>query len=110
MTRINFCLLAIYNRKDISILCSKIKKLYPHKTIWMYTGHLFEEVVEYIKDVDVLIDGPYIAALNPGIRKLKWRGSSNQRVIDVQKSLNTNTVVEYLDFNNRTITENERSK
>lgn len=102
--------LSIHNREDISILCSKIKKLYPHKTIWMYTGHLFEEVVEYIKDVDVLIDGPYIAALNPGIGKLKWRGSSNQRVIDVQKSLKTNTVVEYLDFNNRTITENERSK
>ena len=63
------------------------KKTYPEKNIWVWTGFLFENLKEkeVIKYIDVLVDGQYVDELhNP---TLKWRGSSNQRVIDVQKSL-----------------------
>ena len=48
--------------------------------------------MEYI---DVLIDGPYVAALNPGPCKVLWRGSTNQRIIDVSESLNNGKIVLY---------------
>lgn len=63
---------------------------------------------EYLRDVDVLIDGKYNAALNPGVGKLKWRGSSNQRVIDVPASLEEGRIIEYLDFNGQPISRNEQ--
>ena len=64
-----------------------IKKNYPNKTIWVYTGFLYEDIsdLEMMNYIDVLIDGPYIEALNPGRGKLLWRGSSNQRILDVKK-------------------------
>ena len=68
-------------------LAKMFKKTHPEKNIWVWTGFLFENLKEkeVIKYIDVLIDGQYIDELhNP---TLKWRGSSNQRVIDVQKSL-----------------------
>ena len=43
--------------------------------------------------IDVLIDGKYEAALNPGVGKVLWRGSINQRIIDVQQSLKTGKIV-----------------
>lgn len=91
------------NREDIAKFCAKFKKLYPNKTIWMYTGHCFDEVKDYLTDVDVLIDGPYQYWLNPGIGKVKWRGSTNQRVIDVQESLKHNKIVLMKDFAGDTI-------
>ena len=94
------------NRQDVAFFCANFKEMYPNKTIWCYTGHLFEEVKDYIDDIDVLIDGKFIKEFYSP--KLKWRGSSNQRVIDVQKSLQQNEIVEYTDFNGKTITENER--
>ena len=76
----------------------------------MYTGYLFEDLVEHgwLENVDVLIDGRYKKELNPGPGKTKWRGSTNQRVIDVKESLKQGCIVEYRDFNGKTITENER--
>lgn len=68
-------------------LAKMFKKTYPEKDIWVWTGFLFENLKdkEVMKYIDVLIDGQYVDELhNP---TLKWRGSSNQRVIDVQKSL-----------------------
>lgn len=68
-------------------LSKMFKKTYPEKNIWVWTGFLFENLKEkeVIKYIDVLVDGQYVDELhNP---TLKWRGSSNQRVIDVQKSL-----------------------
>lgn len=68
-------------------LAKMFKKTYPEKNIWVWTGFLFENLKEkeVIKYIDVLVDGQYVDELhNP---TLKWRGSSNQRVIDVQKSL-----------------------
>ena len=75
-------------------LAKAFKKEYPNKTIWVWSGFLFdrdlknEEVLNYI---DVLVDGQYVDELhNP---TLKWKGSSNQRVIDVKKSLKNGEVV-----------------
>ena len=86
------------NRADTASFCAALKKKYPNKTIWVYTGHLFEEVKDYLKDIDVLIDGPYKYWLNPGIGKVKWRGSTNQRVINVPESLKSNKIILMKDF------------
>ena len=53
---------------------------------------------DYLKDIDVLIDGPYKYWLNPGIGKVKWRGSTNQRVINVPESLKSNKIILMKDF------------
>ena len=87
-----------------------IKQAFPNKTIWMYSGYLFEEIKDYLGAVDVLIDGKYDKTLNPGLGKAKWRGSTNQRVIDVQSSLKEGHIIEYVDFNGKTISENERGE
>lgn len=72
----------------------RIRETYPDKKIWCYTGQLFEEVyVKYpklIEPVDVLIDGRYID--NERDIKLKWCGSRNQRVIDIEDTLATGEV------------------
>lgn len=70
-------------------------------TIWCYTGFTFEEILnsenEYykklLKSVDVLVDGKYIDSLST--KTLPFRGSSNQRIIDVKKSLKENKVILY---------------
>ena len=86
------------NRKDTRDMCNKIKKLFPYKTIWVYTGHSFEEIQDYVKDVDVLIDGKYDYTLNPGVGACKWRGSTNQRIIDIPETLKQNTIVQHKSF------------
>ena len=75
------------NRLDVRNLMEEIKNKYPAKTIWLYTGDVWEKISHYpiMKYVDVLVDGEFEAALKDA--KLLWKGSSNQRVIDVQKSL-----------------------
>ena len=88
------------NRETIYSLIREIKELYPDKTIWVYTGYKFCEVLKFIPDdiihnIDVLVDGRYVEALRD--TKLFWRGSHNQRVIDVQKSLLLNKVIELND-------------
>lgn len=61
------------------------------KTIWCYTGYLFEELLcmpqqaEMLKYIDVLVDGPFVQSLRD--EQLRFRGSSNQRLVDVQRSL-----------------------
>lgn len=87
--------LAIYNRQTITELAKEIKNIYPHKTIWCYTGYTFEEIknLEIMKYIDVLVDGRFIIDLKE--ENLKWRGSSNQRVIDMQNTLKENKVILY---------------
>ena len=82
------------NIKEISLLCKEIKDKYPNKTIWMYTGSLFSEIreLEVTKYLDVVVDDEYI--MEERDISLKWRGSSNQRVIDVQKSLKLKNEIE----------------
>ena len=82
------------NIEGTTKLAKAFKKKYPNKDLWIWSGFLFDKNLkdkEVVKYVDVLVDGQYIDELhNP---TLKWKGSSNQRVIDVQKSLKSNNVV-----------------
>lgn len=75
-------------------LAKAFKEKYPDKTVWAWTGYLFDEYLsdkEVCRYLDVVVDGQYVEELhNPS---LKWNGSSNQRVIDVQKSLEEGKVV-----------------
>lgn len=91
--------LADKNLQDVLNLVNKIRLLLPDKTIWLYTGYRFEECLGYktrkeiISKCDVLVDGKYIDKLRD--ISLKWRGSSNQRVIDVKSTLEHNCVKLY---------------
>ena len=83
------------NIEPITALLKRVKGTYPDKQVWLYTGGdfevlegLYEEIFQYI---DILIDGRYVDDLRD--YKLKWRGSSNQRIIDVQASLKSGNVV-----------------
>lgn len=75
-------------------LAKQFKEKYPNKNIWAWSGFRFDEELkdkEVLNYIDVLVDGTYKDELyNP---TLKWRGSSNQRVIDVQKSIKNGEVV-----------------
>ncbi|MDE6739886.1 MAG: anaerobic ribonucleoside-triphosphate reductase activating protein [Lachnospiraceae bacterium] len=75
------------NRLDVRELMEEIRQKYPNKTIWLYTGDTWEDILHYpmMKYVDVLVDGEFKIDLKD--TKLRWKGSSNQRVIDVQESL-----------------------
>lgn len=77
------------NRDGMTKLCKYIKKEFPNKSIWCYTGYTFEDIKneKLMSYIDVLVDGNYIDELNPKDRALLWRGSSNQRIIDVPKSI-----------------------
>ena len=89
------------NRFDVKSLMIEIKEKYPDKTIWLYTGYYWEEIFEstfkirqqIVSKCDVLVDGRYVDELRN--ISAHWVGSTNQRVIDVQKSLKENKVVLY---------------
>lgn len=83
------------NRSIITSMAKTIRQLYPDKTQWLYTGYKYEDIkdLEIMKYIDVLVDGEYIDSLRD--ISLPFRGSSNQRLIDVQKSLKENKVVLY---------------
>lgn len=85
------------NRSDTSKLITEIKSKYPTKTIWIYTGYVWDDVKDLplMKNIDVLIDGRYIEQRRNV--NLFWRGSENQRVIDVQRSLDKGEVVLHCD-------------
>ena len=65
------------------------------KSIWLWTGYVFENLtekqLEIVKYVDVLVDGPFIEAQKD--MRLLFRGSSNQRIIDVQKTITQNKII-----------------
>lgn len=75
------------NRLDVRNLMEEIKEKFPNKTIWLYTGDSWENILHYplLHYVDVLVDGEFKIELKDN--NLLWKGSKNQRVIDVQKSL-----------------------
>ena len=108
------------NLDNVLNLIEEIREQFPDKTIWLYTGYEYEEIMDYveqcdlsddygyqimmcnyeyetrqeiIKQCDVLVDGRYED--NKRDVLLHWRGSSNQRVIDVKESLKQNKVVLY---------------
>lgn len=83
---------------DLVNLLKRIKEE-TNKNIWIYSGYTFEEIikdqkkVDILKECDVLVDGKFIQELKDF--RLRFRGSSNQRIIDVKKSLQSNSVVLY---------------
>ncbi len=81
------------NREEVTRLAKKCRELFPKKTIWLYTGFSWEEIcdLEIVPLVDVLVDGRFVKELFDG--KLHWKGSSNQRVIDVQETLRLGKIV-----------------
>lgn len=81
------------NEAEVLALAKEIRVRFPQKTIWLYTGYLWDyvKVREIAKYIDVLVDGEYVKQLRD--TKLFWRGSANQRVIDVQQSLKSGKLV-----------------
>ena len=95
--------LEIENQRGLLPLARKIKEVYPNKTIWCFTGYVFEKDIlnrmlpkwkytkKMLEQIDYLVDGPFVEAKKD--ITLRFRGSSNQRIIDVKKSLETGEVV-----------------
>ena len=91
------------NQDGISTLIKKIKEQMPQKTIWMYTGYVYDrdlvpggkrygEHTDYIlNSIDILVDGPFIE--HQKNITLKFRGSSNQRIIEMKKTRDTGEIV-----------------
>lgn len=91
------------NQKCLLPFLQRVKKTYPNKTIWIYTGYLLDEELlkesrarcEYTDGIlavtDVLVDGEFVEELKS--ITLLFRGSSNQRIIDVPKTLEQNKIV-----------------
>ena len=75
------------NRADVRELMSEIREKYHTKTIWMYTGDSWEDICDLpvMQYVDVVVDGEF--HVEEKDVKLLWKGSKNQRVIDVKKTL-----------------------
>lgn len=105
--------LANENLEAVLSLTKEIRILYPDKTIWIYSGYTWNQIMhpvitndfnpardklikmrkEIVANCDVLIDGRYVDELRD--ITLHWRGSSNQRVIDIQKTLKSNLIISY---------------
>jgi anaerobic ribonucleoside-triphosphate reductase activating protein len=78
-------------------LAKKFKELYPDKNIWVWTGFKYEDIPNKmaLPYIDVLVDGQFIDELYKP--NLKWKGSENQRVINVKKTLEKNEIVIYCE-------------
>lgn len=85
--------LHINNAYEVAELAKEIKETFPKKTIWLYTGAKWEEIcrMDLMEYVDVLVDGEF--ECDKKDVNLHWKGSANQRVIDVKETLKTGTVV-----------------
>lgn len=85
------------NESEVLALAKEIRAKFPDKSIWLYTGYLWDYVKsrEIARYIDVLVDGPYVKQLRD--TQLHWRGSANQRVIDVQESLQNKKMVLHCD-------------
>lgn len=81
------------NRAAVLAICQLVSLYYPTKTVWLWTGRLWEDIKDLpvMRYIDVLVDGPFVESLKD--LRLPYCGSSNQRVIDVKKSLLSDEVV-----------------
>ena len=96
------------NQEGLLPLVKKVKEKFPNKNIWCYTGFDFENDVmgkmaknsettrELLKYIDVIVDGKYEEDKKD--LKLQFRGSSNQRILDVKESLKTGKVVKEIQY------------
>ena len=86
-----------HNAPKVLEIVKRVKMVFPNKDIWIYSGYVWEDIIkndtlkEILKRTDVLVDGAYIDELRD--ISLAFRGSSNQRIIDVEKSLEQNKVI-----------------
>ena len=74
-------------------LAKAFREKFPNKDVWVWSGFQYDKELkdkEVLKYIDVLVDGQYVDALRDP--RLKWKGSKNQRVIDVQQSLKDNEI------------------
>lgn len=83
------------NREDLNVLVTAIKER-TNKNIWVYTGYTYEELIydntcSALDKIDVLVDGEF--HIEEKDLKLKFKGSSNQRIIDIQKTLKEKEIV-----------------
>lgn len=97
----------ISNQAELVKLLRAVKEKYPNKNVWAYTGFILDQDLldggrrhglhtdEMLSYIDVLVDGPFIN--DQKNISLKFRGSENQRVIDLKKSLKEQEVILYLD-------------
>ena len=97
------------NQRALVSFVRRVKETYPQKDIWCYTGYLFDRELlqesrarcevtdELLSYIDVLVDGKFVEELKD--LSLKFRGSSNQRIIVVPESLKRHEVVLYKDLN-----------
>ena len=85
--------LHISNVFDVTELAAEIRAKYPNKTIWLYTGSVWEEIenTKIVQYVDVVVDGEF--EVDKKDVQLHWKGSSNQRVINVPATLEKGEVV-----------------
>lgn len=94
----------VENQRDLVSFIKRVRATYPDKNIWMYSGYLFDNDIinpngkvhcevtdDIIANIDVLVDGKFVEELKN--LSLKFRGSTNQRIILVKESLNENKVV-----------------
>ena len=93
------------NQSAVVELLRQVKNIYPNKSIWAFSGYLFEKDIlsgrlgntsEYLSYLDVLVDGPFIEAKKN--LSLRFRGSENQRLIDVPASLKKGETVLWQDW------------
>ena len=96
-----------FNREEVARLAKKFKELFPKKTAWLYTGFLWEEIKDTVdlSNIDILVDGEFKRELNDN--NLKWVGSSNQRIIDVQKTLSSGNLVLHCKQGERVVEEEQ---
>ena len=95
--------LEYYNLQMVDKLIVEFRKRFGfNKSIWMWTGYLLEDIInddrrwEVVRKLDYLVDGPFIQRKKN--LKLKYRGSENQRIIDMQNSQTFNTLIcDYMD-------------
>ena len=84
------------NMNEVRELILEISEKYPDKTIWLYSGYDWDyiKMFDFVEHIDVVVDGEFVKSLNDN--NLKWCGSSNQRVINVAKSLKANNIIEHI--------------
>ena len=83
------------NQKALLPFMQRLRKMYPNKTVWCYTGYVYNEVknLPVLKEINVLVDGPFILAQRD--LDFPYRGSRNQRLIDVPVSLEKGEAVDF---------------
>lgn len=82
-----------YNITEVTELLKEFKETFPNKTVWLWSGAVWEDVKDYeiFRYTDIFIDGLF--EIDKRDLNLKWRGSSNQRLIDVKVSLESNSTI-----------------